>query len=68
MPARVRCGDAGINQLQCQAEGCCWDERATGNDIACYQKGTQYNNNNIINNSNSSNNNSLTHLTIRVLA
>ncbi|KAK2172546.1 hypothetical protein NP493_950g01060 [Ridgeia piscesae] len=40
MPARVRCGDAGINQLQCQAEGCCWDERATGNDIACYQKGS----------------------------
>ena len=35
-PARVRCGDEGTKQLQCLVQGCCWDDKARGSDIACY--------------------------------
>lgn len=38
--ARDRCGNAGVNQLQCLAQGCCWDDEAGGSDIACYKKRT----------------------------
>ena len=36
--ARARCGVPGVDQPRCQAEGCCWDEEARDNDIACYKK------------------------------
>ncbi|KAK2156720.1 hypothetical protein NP493_1950g00000 [Ridgeia piscesae] len=36
--ARIRCGASGVTQLQCQAEGCCWDDAARDSDIACYKR------------------------------
>ncbi|KAI0228705.1 hypothetical protein LSAT2_020841 [Lamellibrachia satsuma] len=40
MRARDRCGAAGISELDCQEQGCCWDGEARGSVISCYRKRT----------------------------